>query len=244
MSEMNQTAERTIILHYHLFKNAGTSLDEILKYNFGDKWVEREFPLLEGGNTDLVEKWIKDTPDKIAYSSHTMVGPIPQLVGVRIITFLLLRDPIKRIMSAYKHEATETIDSPGVRLAKANSFEGYVAARLQNLSDRQCRNFHVHRLGSLCVQPGATELELSKLALANLTVVGRVESFMGAIKTLKAALGSAYPDFQAFSHATNLSKFKSELAPPSDFLDYLAKINRQDYELLDYYKTIVVSGSN
>ena len=34
---------RTIILHYHLFKNAGTSIDAILKDNFDEKWVTREF---------------------------------------------------------------------------------------------------------------------------------------------------------------------------------------------------------
>jgi len=34
---------RTILIHYHLFKNAGTSLDAVLKENFGDKWITREF---------------------------------------------------------------------------------------------------------------------------------------------------------------------------------------------------------
>jgi hypothetical protein len=55
---MNQPTERTIILHYHLFKNAGTSVDAILKRNFGDKWVTSEFPPMGGNNTALVEEWI------------------------------------------------------------------------------------------------------------------------------------------------------------------------------------------
>ena len=36
------TAPRRIILHYHFFKNAGTSIDKILKSNFGNAWREKE----------------------------------------------------------------------------------------------------------------------------------------------------------------------------------------------------------
>ncbi len=60
--------ERTIILHYHLFKNAGTSVDAILQRNFPGRWVTREFPIAGENNTALVEDWIRETPDAIAYS--------------------------------------------------------------------------------------------------------------------------------------------------------------------------------
>jgi hypothetical protein len=36
-------ADRMLILHYHLFKNAGTSIDAMLKHNFGKTWAEHEF---------------------------------------------------------------------------------------------------------------------------------------------------------------------------------------------------------
>ena len=58
--------ERTIILHYHLFKNAGTSVDAILKRIFGDRWVTREFPAMRGNNTAMVEQWIRNTPEAVA----------------------------------------------------------------------------------------------------------------------------------------------------------------------------------
>jgi hypothetical protein len=34
-----------VILHYHLFKYARTSLDEVLQWNFGSAWDEQEFPI-------------------------------------------------------------------------------------------------------------------------------------------------------------------------------------------------------
>ena len=60
------------LVHYHLFKNAGTSVDEMLRQNFGSQWIEREF---EGPhnrpNTDAVAQFLNERPDIIALSSHT-----------------------------------------------------------------------------------------------------------------------------------------------------------------------------
>ena len=95
---------RTVVLHYHLFKNAGTSVDRILQDNFANTWVTEEFPASGGNNTDRVEAWIADTPDAVAFSSHTMMGPLPAVPGVRVIPVMLLRDPVARIRSAYRFE--------------------------------------------------------------------------------------------------------------------------------------------
>lgn len=216
-------AERTIILHYHLFKNAGTSVDAILKRNFPDRWVTREFPAMGGNNTPLVEAWIRDTPEAIAYSSHTMMGPIPQIDGVRVISFLLLRDPIERIKSAYRFERTQQADTWGARLAKEHDFEGYVRARLARPGDRQCRNFQTHRLASLMPGEG-TELDRAKQALKALSVVGRVEAFDEAMERLAAL----YPPFKATSIKSNTSEGKENVEVSKDFNLLIINENKSD----------------
>jgi hypothetical protein len=57
------TTERTIILHYHLFKNAGTSVDAILKCLLGKESVTSELPGMGFNNTPFVEQSIRETPD-------------------------------------------------------------------------------------------------------------------------------------------------------------------------------------
>ena len=45
---------KTVILHYHLFKNAGTSLDAAFKENFSEEsgeWVTKEFPAQPSQNS-------------------------------------------------------------------------------------------------------------------------------------------------------------------------------------------------
>jgi hypothetical protein len=225
------TGTRTIILHYHLFKNAGTSVDAILRRKFGDRWVTREFPPIEGNNTPLVEDWIAQTPDAVAYSSHTMMGPVPQVAGARVITFVLLRDPIERIKSAYRFERQQDADTWGARLAKEHDFEGYVRARLAQPGDRQCRNFQTHRLAGL--MPGAgPELERAERALDALTIVGQVERFDQAIADLATALAPAIPDFSPETVTRNQSHAPADV-DISPVAETLAQANVDDLALIE-----------
>ena len=134
--------KRTIILHYHLFKNAGTSIDSVLKKNFGEHWISREFTGIN--NTTDVTHWIIDNPQGVAFSSHTMNGPIPKINGVNIISLAMLRDPIKRIISAYKFERMQNSNSWGAQLARQMSFEDYVVTRLQKMAIHNVEIFKLH----------------------------------------------------------------------------------------------------
>lgn len=226
-NEADLAQERTIILHYHLFKNAGTSVDAILKKNFGDKWTSREFPTGSGNNTALVEDWIRETPDAVAYSSHTMVGPVPRVDGVRIISFLLLREPIQRIKSAYRFEKKQTADTWGAHLAKEHDFEGYVRARLARPGDRQCRDFQTHRLSTMA--PGQSPPRQAALsALRSLTVVGIVEHFEDALAQLTAEITTHYPDFSSNALRANASSSLEDTALGAELDGLLKGANEDD----------------
>lgn len=187
---------RTVILHYHLFKNAGTSLDRILRENFEDGWVTTEFPGGSRDNSREVAGWIDAHPEAVAFSTHTAMGPVPQLDGTRIVSVMLLRDPVARIRSAYRFERKQQADTWGAELAKQHDLEGYVQARLARQGDRQCRNFQTQRLASMVPGDGP-ELARAELALKQLSVVGLVEDFDTVTRDLTQALRPAFPDFQA-----------------------------------------------
>ena len=227
---------RTILLHYHLFKNAGTSLDHLLQANFADQWVTREFP--GQNNTAQVRQWIEDTPDAVAFSSHTMMGPLPQVPGVRILSVMLLRDPIARIRSAYRFEHKQVSDGFGAVLARHTSYDGYVRVRLAMPWDRQCRSFQTWRLASLVPGEGS-ELDRAKEAVTRLSLVGRVEGFDSFLSDLHAMLEPVYPDFKLASvHSNRSGEVKSKTAHDDpDLQSLLQKANADDLALLDYAGT-------
>jgi len=224
---------RTIILHYHLFKNAGTSLDRILQKNFGDGWVTAEFEGKGGDNSGAVADWIASTPDAVAYSSHTMLGPVPQVDGVRVVPIVLLRDPIERIKSAYRFERKQQADTWGAQLAKQHDLAGYARARLARPNDRQCRNFQTARLASMC--PGdAPELDRALQAIGILRetgVIGRVEAFDNALAQLSTRLHDSYPEFTWESTKANVSAPVESPKNASTLDEELATHNSDDLHL-------------
>jgi hypothetical protein len=217
-------------LHYHLFKNAGTSLDQILRQNFGDNWLTAEFPNDGGNNTPKVQGWIADNPDAFAFSSHTMLGPLPQVEDVRVIPVILLRDPIRRIRSAYQFERNQKADTWGAEIAKKHDFEGYVKARLARDTDRQCRDFQASRLATIMPGPGS-EFHRALLAaqiIHAVGVLGTVDFFDKALTRLAARIAPAFPDFETGTARANVSKGKAKDCGTSDVEMLLERSNRID----------------
>jgi hypothetical protein len=226
---------RTVILHYHLFKNAGTSLDRILKNSFPKHWVTKEFSQSGGDNSAEQRDWILENPDAVAFSTHTGAGPVPVIDGVKIISIMLLRDPIARIESAYRFERQQNSDSFGAQLAKSLDFEEYVMSRLNIPGDMQCRNFQTDRLASL-VTGSEPALERAKEGLNRLTVVGRVEHFSVMMDRLIQILRPTFPNFVGGVVKSNTSAKESAKAPiDPKFEAHLRDVNADDFACLKAY---------
>lgn len=227
---------RIIILHYHLFKNAGTSVDGILKRNLPGRWVTAEFPVNHGNNTPLVEDWIRRNHEAVAFSSHTLLGPIPRLDNARVISLMLLRDPIDRIRSAYTFERMRGGEKLGPRLAREYDFASYIRKRL-DIGDRQCRNFHTQRLAKLVPGPG-TEIMRAKAAMDMLSIMGRVETFGDVMKRLALSLSDSFPNFTWNSLRLNVGERTDvELELDEETESLLHRENQDDYALLEALAT-------
>lgn len=182
---------RTVILHYHLFKNAGTSLDAAFKENFkGDEWVTKEFPAQPNKNREQVRQWIIDNPQAKCFSSHTAVLPVPEIEGIKIIPVIFIRHPIDRIASAYSFEKKQGGRGFGSTLARNTTLGGYIETRLSLDHDRQCRNFHAHRLAAMYPGQPDTEADRAMVAIKELPFVGIVERYADSLETLESLLKS------------------------------------------------------
>ena len=179
------------IFHYHLFKNAGTSLDASLKENFtGDEWVTTEFPAQPAKNRELAKKWVSENPQALCFSSHTAFFPPPEVEGRIILPVIFVRHPIDRIASAYSFEKKQGGDGFGSVLARNTTLKGYCETRLALGYDRQCKNFHVDRFASMFEPAFGSELERAIKAFEMLPFVGLVEAFDKSLQQLESWLKS------------------------------------------------------
>lgn len=199
---------RTVIFHYHLFKNAGTSLDAIFKENFSEEhneWLTKEFSNENQENRKQVRQWILDNPQAKCFSSHTAMLPPPIIEDVKIFVVIFIRHPLDRISSAYAFEKNQIGEGFGAVLARNTDLKGYIETRLSLIHDRQCRNFHTFRFAQM-LETEQSELEKSLETAEKLPFVGVVEYFDQSIEKLKALLKNDFNSIELKSIQKNVSQ--------------------------------------
>ena len=225
-------AGRTILLHYHLFKNAGTSVDEMLRRNFGARWTVREFHVPPRANAAAVAEFVRRAhPQFDAISSHTALLPVPKVEGVVVFPIVFVRHPIDRLRSAYEFERRQDASTPGARLAKKCDFEGYVRELLRNKHHRQARNFQTFRLSHNGPHRSGSELERALRAIRELPFVGLVEAYEASMERLQRTLQPEFSTFRAEAMHRNTTRSQKE--PLSERLASIeANIGKELYQEL------------
>lgn len=133
---------RSVVLHGHIFKNAGTTLDWSLNRLLGDSFVDhRDDEAMMSGGADYLAEYIDKHPNVSALSSHHTVFPLPEIPDVELLPLYLLRHPLERISSVYRFERWQQSDSRGAKAAKKLSFVEYVAWRLRDDVPPTIRNY-------------------------------------------------------------------------------------------------------
>ena len=182
---------RQVIFHYHLFKNAGTSLDTAFKQNFDPKlghWVTKEFPNNPKFNREQTNKWIVSEKNAMCFSSHTAFLPPPSIEGVDVLPVIFIRHPLDRIASAYRFERKQGGHTFGATLARNTSLAGYIESRMALANDFQCQNFHVDRFSKMYLGSDNDPLTAAKKAFDNLPFVGIVEQYNASLTKLEQLL--------------------------------------------------------
>jgi len=235
---------RKIIVHYHLFKNAGTSVDLLLERNFGSRWGK-----YEGSGKKLMPDelgaYLTANPQLEALSSHNAILPLPQLPNTQVFPILFLRHPIDRIRSVYEFERTQDAKTEGARMAKRKTFAGYIEWRRARWFDYSTRNFQTWRLAQGVPAPfGLANQNVWNRAqntLETIPLVGVVEEFDLSIRGFEGLLSRDFPNLAFESVRANvtqpagstldhrLAQIQSELGP--DRFNLLIRDNELDLKL-------------
>lgn len=243
-------ADRAVIIHYHIFKNAGSSVDAILEHNFKDEWVEIEGPNNKKLTPEMMASFIQENPHIKAISSHTAQVTLPTVPGVDIIPIFFFRHPVDRIQSAYNFERKQVSDLPGPKKAKEGDFAHYMAWRLSSPSMNQIVNFQALRLKDFKEETYNREVHLIRpramTALRQLPFVGLVERFDESMEKFAELIRPYFPNFELITAHTNttndpnltvkakLDSFEQKIGRPT-FIN-LTQLNTIDMELYHFVR--------
>lgn len=132
------------LLHCHLFKNAGSTIDWSLRRSFARGFVDHRLDkaMIEGG-MDYVEQYLARRNHVAVLSSHHMpFDPEFRSGSFPYWHIIMLRHPIARTVSVYQFEKTQPAVSLGARMAKKLDMCGYFEWRMQDDTPVTIRNFH------------------------------------------------------------------------------------------------------
>lgn len=238
---------RHVLLHGHIFKNAGTTLDWALRRSFGEAFLDhRDDDAMRAQGPRHLAQLLAQQGQLQALSSHHLSASLPRLDGVSVHPVYLLRHPLRRLRSVYRFERQQQADTPGARAAKQKSFADYVQWRLLPEVTPAVRNYQTRYLAGQhgpVEEPGAL-LVLFNEALArlqNLPVVGVVEYYDESMVLLELSLQRYFPTLdlaclpQNVTHG-NIGHDEAEVAATLAELGELAQlvIDQNSYDFALY----------
>ncbi|WP_404420875.1 hypothetical protein [Nibricoccus sp. IMCC34717] len=236
-----------LFLHHHLFKNAGTTIDEVLKRELGSGWVNIE---PERGRSrvaaDDINALLRSNPEIRAISSHhlgfeKLVYPDRWLIDV-----VVLRHPLDRFASMYRYYRRISDGSVFSVIALRESLGGFCMELTRRfpcmMFDAQCAT--LGNEGFWYFPPNHETYERASSVLRSASVLLSVESLSCGLciaefflRQILPELNLAYvpmnvtkpsdPDFQRV-----LSDLKAEMGGAT--WDYLLERNQLDLKLWEF----------
>ena len=190
---------RHILLHGHIFKNAGTTFDWSLERSFGEDFLDhRDDKVMRERGRSHLGGIIDERPSLRALSSHFLCFPFPDRVDLHYHPVFFLRHPVERFRSVYAFERQQNAATPGARMAKEKSFAEYVEWRLRDNVPRTIRNYQLSNLTGGHNYPPRGPVpecwrEIARQRLEETACVGVVDRYDESVVVFEAALQKHFP---------------------------------------------------
>ena len=216
---------RRVVIHHHIFKNAGSSVDAALSDVLGNKWQSYDPPADDKilKSTDL-EYFLESNPELLAISTHQGRAPYDLEGSFDTLELSLVRNPIGRALSIWKYERwparQASISSEITRQAGLLSFEEFIlwcVARRTPVAPFS--NYQVRMLSGLGCDPDAKwyyskvtygDLNRANEYIARIGCVGVVERFARSIERFNQRLETFLPGIELRNYRANSNEDSRE----------------------------------
>jgi hypothetical protein len=237
-------AIRHIILHYHFFKNAGSTLARSLERNFAERFV-----LFDSAHYNRriqpaeLLSFTNAHPQILAISSHHLRPPAPKQDKVQFHEMLLLREPLDRLgsMYAFYRRATVTPD-PLTQEAKRRTLRDFFLYLIDN-QPNLVSNAQVNLIANGGAQiPDERDAEKATILLCSIPVLGVADDFDHFALVAEHCLRPSFPHLDLSYAPENVTPGRKNSLPDrlrlfasecgTTLFDKLQELNRLDTALV------------
>jgi len=126
---------RTVLCHYHIFKNSGVSFDALLAQNYQQRYIHFDgpfpfFQILQDQLRTIIER----KTEIVALSSHQIRLPTPRSLDFAVLPIVFVRHPILRVRSIYQFNRQSNAETPLATAAAALDFDTWIDHCFKNTS--------------------------------------------------------------------------------------------------------------
>jgi len=127
---------RPVILHFHIFKNAGISIEWTLEKNFLKKYSMEAYgtPFTQIMSMEAVIKFLKENTEISVFSSQNIRFPIPSDPSFNFIPIVFIRHPIDRAFSVYNFIRRNPETQPASKEARSMDLSEFIQWNLDKRS--------------------------------------------------------------------------------------------------------------
>lgn len=202
--------KRPVVLHFHIFKNAGTTIDFILKQNFGKRLVHLHGDRFDSSlSNPEVLTFLEQHPDVAAISSHHLRPPKPASEDFTFLDVIVLREPLDRLCSIYDfYGRSDQQNDPLTKPAKSmqlGEFIRFLESEYPHLVKNPQLNFVANGGGAI---PNAQDLQRGTSLAMQAAILGVTELMDQCLVTAEFALGEELGkiDFSYLSQNVTLDR--------------------------------------
>jgi len=235
---------RFVILHYHILKNAGSTIEEALDHSFGERFARLDSATARDHtiNAASVLDFVRANPSLEAVTSHQIRYPMPVARGILFFDICFVRDPIDRVWSMYDYFRKRPAEGDPVSdLANSTGPGEFVAGMVRDFA-LQIRNVQVNLIAAAgdSDEPTEADLDLATRRMMDATMPGVVDMFHESVAAGQYRLRTIFPRIDFACEPENVSRSGDAPKRPSlrelcdrQVWDELMRINALDFELVE-----------
>ena len=233
--------KKPVCVHFHIFKNAGTTIDWILEKNFLKNHISFDDNTHPGAilSWDRILDFLHQHQNIQAFSSHQIRLPILENTNFKFFSMIFFRHPIDRAFSIYSFKKRSVDDSIGTEKAKSMNVKEYIQWNLDLNGYMPMKNFQVKFLSNKNTKSTAdsSDLQLALDRMKRCTVIGVVDRLDESLILAEECLRPIFKNIDFSYVKQNISKDrKGDL--PKRIDDGKSKIGQSLMERLEKHNKL------
>jgi len=230
--------KKPVCLHFHIYKNAGSTVDYILKKNFSSNAIFLDTGKPRGilSFKTILHCFKKHYPNVKSLSSHQLRFPIRKNSGFNFLPMVFIRHPIDRALSIFSFDKKQKNSKGdlGIEMAKNLPASEYFKWIITQDEHYVMKNYQVRFLSSKRprVKAETQDLEIANERLKECKVVGVVDRMDESLFFAEENLRQWFSEIDFSYVEQNVSKGRE--VKLNDRLEKLkAKIGNKTYSELE-----------